>query len=86
MAEAIYAGCAATSILCAVVLFRGYQRERVRLAFWTAICFIGFALSNILLFVDLVIIPQTDLSFWRILPTVGGVMALLFGFIWDSAN
>ena len=53
MAEFVYTLCAATSILCAWLLFRGYRRHRTRLLFWSALCFSGLALNNALLLFDL---------------------------------
>jgi len=57
----------------------------MRLLFWAGLCFVGFALNNILLFIDLIVFPtQIDLSIWRTLPAVVGVMLLLYGLIWEA--
>jgi hypothetical protein len=82
--EAVYIACAATSLLCAVLLLRGYLRERLRLLFWSSICFFGLALNNVLLFVDIILLPQVDLFLWRTLPAVLGLAALLYGLIWEE--
>lgn len=85
MAEAVYILCALTSAACAVLLLRGYGRSGMRLLLWSGLCFVGLALSNVLLFVDLVLTgPDTDLSLWRILIALLGVATLLYGLIWDS--
>ena len=84
MAELIYALCAVTSVLCAVLLLRGYLASRMRMLFWASLCFVGFALNNVLLFVDLVLLPQVDLSMWRTLPTLVGVMLFIYGLIWEA--
>lgn len=87
MFEAIFVLCAVTSICCAVLLLRGYRKSRSRLLLWTALCFVGFALNNIVLFVDLLLLPQTDIAgpFWRnLLSSVSGTI-LLFGLIWEVA-
>jgi drug/metabolite transporter (DMT)-like permease len=83
MAKIVYALCGATSVACALLLARGYFRTRTRLLLWSALCFIGLAINNALLFVDLVIFPEIDLSIWRGLAAVIGMGCLLYGMIWD---
>jgi hypothetical protein len=78
MAETVYILCALTSLLCAVLLFRGYRQTRTRLLFWSSICFVGLAANNLLLLVDLVVLPEVDLSALR---TASALAALLL-FIW----
>jgi hypothetical protein len=83
MAELVYVLCAATSIMCAVLLLRGYRASRARLLFWASLCFLGLALNNILLFVDLIELPDIDLFWWRTAAALVGMMVLLFGLIWE---
>ncbi|MGA8808435.1 MAG: DUF5985 family protein [Thermoanaerobaculia bacterium] len=80
----VYSLCAITSIGCAVLLLRGYRRSRVRLLFWSGLCFIGLALNNVLLFIDVRVVPDVDLSLWRTIPAVLGVAVLLYGLIWET--
>lgn len=84
MAEAVYLLCAVTSSLCALLLLRAYARTGTRLLLWSGLCFVGLALNNALLVVDLMIVPDTDLSTWRLVPAVLGVALLLYGLIWES--
>lgn len=84
MAEAVYLLCAATSIACATLLLIGYQRQHSRLLLWSSLCFVGLAANNMLLFLDLIVVVDTDLSIWRGLTAVIGVGLLLFGLLWDS--
>lgn len=84
MAEAVYLLCAVTSSLCAMLLLRAYARTGTRLLLWSGLCFLGLALNNALLVVDLMIVPDTDLSTWRLVPAVLGVALLLYGLIWES--
>jgi hypothetical protein len=85
MAEVIYVLCAATSVLCAVLLVRGFLRTQLRLLLWSSLCFVGFAVNSILLFVDLVLMPpQVDLAVWRSLAAFGGLVPLLYGLVWES--
>lgn len=83
MAELVYVLCAATSILCAALLLRGYLASRTRLLFWASLCFLGLALNNILLFVDLIELPDIDLFWWRTASALVSMMVLLFGLIWE---
>jgi hypothetical protein len=84
MTETVYVLCALTSLLCAVLLMRGYLRSRARLLFWSSVCFCGLTLNNVFLFLDKVAFPQTDLSLWRSGSALLGILALLYGLIWDS--
>jgi hypothetical protein len=86
MATAVYILCILTSALCAVLLFRGYRATRVRLLLWSALCFAGLALNNVLLFVDVRVLPETDLSIVRSLPAIAGVLLLLYGLIWETRS
>jgi len=84
MAGLVYLLCAATSLLCAVMLLRSFARQRVRLLLWSGICFVGLMIDNAILYVDLIVIPDVDISIWRKLPGLLAVATLLFGLIWDS--
>jgi len=84
MALLVYVLCALTSVLCTVLLLRGFRRSRVRLLMWSAICFAGFALNNILLIVDVRIMPAQDLSIARSIPSLIGIALLLYGLIWET--
>ncbi|HEX2204118.1 MAG TPA: DUF5985 family protein [Longimicrobium sp.] len=84
MATVVYALCALTSLACAVMLLRAYFGNRVRLLLWSGLCFAGLALNNILLFVDFRVVPEIDLSVWRTLPALAGIMALLYGLVWET--
>ena len=80
----VYGLCVVTSALCAVLLLRGYARSRVPLLLWSGLCFIGLTLNNVLLFVDVQIAPMVDLSTWRTVPALVGVLLLLYGMIWET--
>jgi hypothetical protein len=81
----VYLLCMATSMVCLVLLIRAYQRSGVKLLLWSALCFVGLALNNFLLFVDVVLLPSTiDLLPLRQLTAIGAVSVLLYGFIWES--
>jgi hypothetical protein len=84
MAELIYILCAATSILCAVLLLRGYRRSRTRLLLWSSLCFLGLAFNNVVLFIDLVIVPSIDLWALRTATSVVSMTVLVFGLVWED--
>ncbi|HEY2323662.1 MAG TPA: DUF5985 family protein [Thermoanaerobaculia bacterium] len=84
MGTVVYALCALTSIACAWLLLRGYARTRVRLLLWSGLCFTGLALNNILLFIDVRVLPDVDLSIVRTIPAVLGVLLLVFGLVWET--
>ena len=87
MAEAIYILCAVTSILCAVLLLRGYRTTRTRLLFWASLCFVFLAINNVILYIDLVIIPASspvDLFWYRNTAALIGMLALVLGLVWES--
>jgi Family of unknown function (DUF5985) len=86
MAEAVYVLCALTSITCSWLLLRSFAHTGVRLLLWSGLCFAGLALNNIVLFVDKVVAPDSDLSLVRLLPALAGLLLLLFGLIWESAR
>lgn len=84
MAEAVYVMCAATSAICAFLLVRAFRKTRVKLLFWSALCFVALATSNAMVFLDLVVLPQTDLAPWRSLISLIGMGTLLFGLVWNT--
>lgn len=84
MASVVYALCAITSGLCALLLGRAYRASRARLLLWSSLSFIGLALNNLLLFLDLVVLPEVDLLLLRSLVAAASVMVLLLGLVWDS--
>jgi len=84
MASAVYILGALVSLICAVLLLRGYARGRKKLLLWSGLCFLGLALSNSLVFVDLVILKDIDLYPYRLATTAVSMALLLYGLIWES--
>lgn len=82
----VYLLCALTSLVCAVLLFRAYRQTHIRLLLWSALCFACFSLNNILLVVDVRIVPEHDLSIARTLPSLVGIALLLYGLIWETES
>ena len=79
----VYLLCVVTSLLCAYLLARAYRRGRTRLLVWSAICFGLLALNNLLVVLDLLFLPDIDLSLARNIVNLAAVGTLLYGFIWE---
>lgn len=62
MAELVYALCGVVSVVCAALLWRSYRRAPARLLLWSCLGFIGLAINNVLLVVDMAIGPAVDLQ------------------------
>jgi hypothetical protein len=84
MPGGVFILCAATCLLCTILLFRGYARTHVRLLFWSGLCFAGLMLDNVMTYADLILFPDVSLVIWRKLPGLIAVVLLLFGLIWES--
>lgn len=84
MAETVYVLCAVASLVAAALLARGYVRSRARLLLWSAVCFAWLTVNNVVLFVDKVAAPHSDLSLARGLTALVGLAALLYALIWES--
>lgn len=84
MAALIYSLCALTCLAAFGLLLRSWLATRFRILFWSALCFAGLSLNNILLVVDKLVLPHFDLSTARLLAALAGVLLLLFGLIWDE--
>lgn len=84
MAAAIYILCAFTSAVCAVLLLLAYRRGGYRLLLWSGLCFVGLTANNLLLVLDKLIVPDTDLSVFRTSAALIAMSVLLYGLIWDS--
>jgi len=85
MAEVVYILCMLTSAGCAFLLLRSFQRTRSRLLLWSSVCFIGLAVNNALLFVDLVVMAESmSLLMVRNATAFAALWALVYGLVMDS--
>lgn len=71
-------------LACAILLLRGYAKEKMRLLLWSGLCFIGLTISNLLVFLDLVMLPHVNLYLERLIAAAAAMALLLFGLIWES--
>lgn len=80
MAAIVYILCAVTSAICTILLLARFRRSGARLLFWSGLCFLAFTVNNVLLFVDLILLPGTvDLLIWRSATVLIGLMLLIYG-------
>jgi hypothetical protein len=84
MAALIYSLCALTSLACSLLLWRAWLRAGHRLLFWSALCFAGLTLNNVLLVVDKLVLREMDLTTWRLVAALAAVLLLLVGLIWED--
>lgn len=84
MGPAVYILSSVTFATCAILLLRGYWRMKQRLLLWSSLCFLGLAISNLLLFLDLVVLPNVDLYIWRLATAAVATLLLLYGLIWEG--
>lgn len=84
MEPVAYILCAIVSLLCAILLLRGYMQGRHRLLLWSGLCFSGLTITNFLVFFDLVLLPNVDLYPLRLVIAAASVLSLLFGLILEG--
>jgi hypothetical protein len=84
IAKTVFLLCALTSLVCAILLLRGYAHRAVRLLLWSGLCFVCFFLSNVILFVDRFIVPTVDLSLIHMGLTLTGLVLLIHGLVRET--
>lgn len=86
MNSLIYSLCALTSLMCALLLLRGYLRSRFGLLLWSGLCFVGLTVNNLLLVIDRLVFLDIDMSTWRLSVALIAVLLLLCGLILQDAK
>lgn len=82
----VYTLCLATSLACAVLLTRTYRRTRMPLLFWSAICFALLSANNLVLILDLLVVPSVDLGLVRTALSLAAAAVLIFAFVWNLGD
>ncbi|KQY54874.1 DUF5985 family protein [Lysobacter sp. Root494] len=82
MVALTYALCAITALACAIMLFVGARRTGSRMLFWSGLCFAGLSISNALIAVDAVTVP--DLGLLRLGVSLVSVALLLYGLVFEE--
>lgn len=83
IAEPVYVLCMLTSLFCAFLLFRSYRTQRSPLLLWSTVCFVGLAIGNALLVLDLIVLPDVDLRLLRAAVGFVSSSALLGALVWE---
>ncbi len=81
---AVYVLSLVTCVACAMLLVRSYLQSRARLLMWSAACFALLSINNLLVVIDLLLLPDSNLVPLRHLAALAAVSVLLIGFIWES--
>jgi len=82
IAPLVYLLCGLTSLLCTALLWRAHRSSPIPLLRWSAFCFAGLSVANLLLFIDLVVLPKmVDLSPLRNGVTLLSLLALIYGLL-----
>lgn len=84
MAAIIYGLCALTALLCTILLFQAYRRNGSRLLLWSGLSFAGLTIDNVLLNLDKLFLPFTDLSILRYSEALLSMVLLVCGLIWEA--
>lgn len=79
----VYFLCFCSSGLCTYLLVNAFMRSREKLLLWSAACFCLLTLNNLLVFVDIILLPGSDLTWARSITSFSAVAVLLYGFIWE---
>jgi hypothetical protein len=84
-AAVVYSLCLLTSVACAALLVRSWLASRTRLLLFSAVCFALLAVNNLLVVVDMVLLPVApDLTLWRQIAALAALGVLLYGFRWET--
>ena len=86
MATSVYLLCMLTSGFCAMLLLREYRRTSMPLLLWSGLSFVGWALNNALVLMDLVVLPDVDLALWRTSASLIAISLLIYGLVWDTTQ
>lgn len=76
---------ALTALLCAVLLLRGWRQGRQGLLLWAGLCFLGLAVSNALLVLDLLDAAR-DLQRLRLAISALSMSVLVLGLVRESGR
>jgi hypothetical protein len=84
MAALVYSLGTLVTLVCAVLLLRAYAKARTALLLWSGLCFALLTISNALLFIDLMLLPEITLYVARLATAAVGMMLLIYGLVFES--
>jgi hypothetical protein len=80
----IYLLCVLTASACFILLLRGYRRSGTRLLLWSSVCFGFLAIHALIVMIELLLFPSTDLQMLRHVASLFAVSTLIFGLVWET--
>ena len=81
MAFAIYLLCTLTSAACCWLLARAHLSRPHSVLFWSAVCFAGLTINNLLLMLDKLVFLDVDLSTLRLAVAQVSLLVLVLGML-----
>lgn len=84
MAKPVYLLCAVTAAACAWLMLRAYLTTRTKLLLWSALCFGGMTVNNVLLVLDRLVFVASDWSTWRLGIALIAVLLLVTGLVMEA--
>ncbi len=85
MAKLVYVLCLITSLGCAGMLYHSFRNGGSKLLLWCAMCFLGLAMNNLILFLDFFVILNIDLSPYRNFFGVLATTLMVWGLVSEVA-
>jgi hypothetical protein len=73
-----------TVALCALLLLRAYFKVRQRLLMWCGLCFVGLAIANTLLVVDVFVFEELTWYRYRLAAAAIAMLLMVYGLIFES--
>lgn len=84
MVTFVYIICTAIALLSGIMLLRAYKRSKYPLLKWSAYCFLGLTITNLLVIYDKLYIPDIDILWLRLGVSLLSLSFLLYGLILKS--
>lgn len=83
MAAFVYLMCTLTSATCAALLLREFRRTTSRVLLWCGLAFVGFTVSNAMVFADFLLVPTVNLAPVRAIANWIATTVLVVALVWD---
>ena len=80
----VYSLCAVTAAVTAAMLLRAWRESGTAMLFWSGLCFVGLAGCNVVVLIDLVLVPQYDLRWLRNGGGLLSVSLLIYGLLLED--
>lgn len=81
---AVYLLCSLSSLIACWLIYRSYRLAPTRLLLWSTLSFAALAINNVILFIDIMFLPNTSLLPLRHAASLAAIGFLLYGFIWEA--